>query len=109
MSSLGRLFSRRPTAPHKASRPFARRLSRYEPRVFRGEDAIDRPPPDVVPEYKPPSVFAEHRGIAIVFGIVCLALAAYWIKSLRTARNLPPPVQSVYVEVVPQKGAPTPR
>ncbi len=35
MSSLGKLFSRRPATPRKEARPFTRRLSRYEVRSFR--------------------------------------------------------------------------
>jgi hypothetical protein len=46
----------------------------------------------------------EHRGLVIVFGILFLALAAYFVKSVLAApKPPPPPVQSVYVEVVPPK------
>ena len=49
----------------------------------------------------------EYRGLAIVFGILALSLAAYFIKSvLRAPPKPPPPIQSVYIEVVPQKSAP---
>ncbi len=108
MSSLSKLFSRRPATPRKEKRPFDRRLSRYEPRVFRGEEAADLTPTDVLPEYKPPSLLTQHKGVTIVFGILCLALAAYWVKSVRAARDLPPPVQSVYIEMVPQTPATPP-
>jgi len=49
----------------------------------------------------------EYKGLAIVFAILALALAAYFIKSLRAARPAPPPpAQSVYIEVVPQNAPP---
>jgi len=49
----------------------------------------------------------EYKGLAVVFAILALALAGYFIKSLRSARPpAPPPAQSVYIQVVPQN-APT--
>jgi hypothetical protein len=52
----------------------------------------------------------EYKGLAIVFAILGLALAAYFIKSLRAARPpSPPPAQSVYIQVVPQNAAPVPQ
>jgi hypothetical protein len=53
----------------------------------------------------------EYRGLAIVFAIIGLALAAYFVKSLLRGPHLPPPPppQSVYIEVVPRKpDSPTP-
>jgi hypothetical protein len=51
----------------------------------------------------------EYRGLAIVFAIIALALAAYFIKSLRAARPpSPPPAQSVYIQAVPQNADPAP-
>jgi hypothetical protein len=48
-------------------------------------------------------VLEEYRGLAIVFAILALVLAAYFIKSLRASRPPPPaPTQSVYIQVVPQ-------
>jgi hypothetical protein len=45
----------------------------------------------------------EYRGLAIVFAVAGLALAAYFIKWVIMApKPPPPPVQSVYVEVLPQ-------
>ena len=109
MSSLGNLFAKHPRAPRKDTRPFARRLSRYEPRGFRGENQLAPSPADVLPQYKAPSVFADHKAIVIIFGILCLALAAYWIKSVRAApRPAPPPVQAVYVDMVPPPAGPAP-
>ncbi|MDP9084286.1 MAG: hypothetical protein M3N50_11050 [Pseudomonadota bacterium] len=104
MSSLGKLFAKRPAAPRKDSRPFTRRLSRYEPRVFRDEDHADLAPTDVVPQYKPPSVLAEHKIIVVIFGILCIGLAAYWIKSVRSAPKSA--AQSVYIEMLPAEKPP---
>jgi hypothetical protein len=51
----------------------------------------------------------EHRGLAIAFAIMALALAAYFIKSLRAAHPpSAPPAQSVYIQVVPQSAPPNP-
>ena len=52
----------------------------------------------------------EYKGLAIVFAILGLALAAYFIKSVRAARPpSAPPAQSVYIEVVPQNAPPAPQ
>jgi hypothetical protein len=48
----------------------------------------------------------EYRGLAIVFAILALALAAYFIKSLRASR---PPPQPVYIQAVPQNARPVPQ
>jgi hypothetical protein len=47
----------------------------------------------------------EYRGLAIVFAILGLALAVYFVKSVLRGPHLPPPPppQSVYIEVVPPK------
>ena len=56
--------------------------------------------------YQPPSVIAPYKGVAMVFAILLVALAVYFIKSLRPAHHpSPPPAQSVYVEVVPASAA----
>jgi hypothetical protein len=74
------------------------------PRSFRGEEPGAYPEPGSGQEYKPRSMLEEHRGLVIVFGILFLALAAYFVKSVLAApKPPPPPVQSVYVEVVPPK------
>jgi hypothetical protein len=79
-------------------------LKRIVPRSFRGEESRGYPEPGSVQEYKSRSMLEEHRAIAIVFGILFLALAAYFIKSVLAApKPQPPPAQSVYVEVVPPK------
>jgi hypothetical protein len=46
----------------------------------------------------------EYRGLAVVFGILALALTVYFIKSVLAApKPQQPPPQSVYIEMVPQK------
>jgi hypothetical protein len=77
------------------------------PRVFRGEESRGYPDLSAIQEYKARSMLEEYRGLAIVFAIIALALAAYFIKSLRAARP-PPPAQSVYIQVVPQNADPAP-
>ncbi len=50
----------------------------------------------------------EYRGLAIVFAVIAVALAVYFIKWIVLAPTpAPPPVQSVYIDVVPQKPAPS--
>jgi hypothetical protein len=58
--------------------------------------------------YKPPSMLAQYKGLAIVFAILFLALAAYCIKAPHAARQSAPPTQPVYVEAVPRKAPPSP-
>ena len=78
------------------------------PRSFRGEEPRGYPEPGEMQEYKARSMLEEHKGIAIVFGILFFALAAYFIKSVLAApKPSPPPPQSVYIEVVPASPAPT--
>jgi hypothetical protein len=76
------------------------------PRSFRGEESSGYPEPGSIHEYKPRSMLEEYRGLAIVFGILFLALAAYFVKSIRAARPSPAPAQSVYIDVVPAKADP---
>jgi hypothetical protein len=76
-------------------------------RVFRGEESRGFPEPGEFKEYRARTMFEEYRVLAIVFAIIGVALAAYFIKwMLWTPQRPPPPVQSVYIEVVPQKPAP---
>ncbi len=73
------------------------------PRVFRGEESRGYEP-DAIPGYKARSMIEEYRGLAIVFGIIALALAVYFVKSVLSApKPAPPPVQSVYIEPLPGK------
>lgn len=76
------------------------------PRWFRGEAPPTLLPGDVH-KYKPRTVFEEYRVLAIVFGIIALALTAYFIKWVVLApKKPPPPVQSVYIEPLPQPAPP---
>ncbi len=86
------------------------------PRSFRGEGLSGYPPPGSIHEYKPPSLLAEHKGMAVVFVIICavLAWAVYRYQSphpaapqaqpARAAPNPPP----IYVEAIPQSDPPAP-
>jgi len=73
-----------------------------EPRAFRGGSAY--PDPASLSKFKPPSAIVQYRGLAMVFGALLLALAVYFIKSVRAARPVPQPVQSVYIEMVVPNG-----
>jgi hypothetical protein len=74
------------------------------PRLFRGELPPDYPEP--LPPYKVPTLLEEYRVLAIVFGVVALALTVYFIKSILMAPPPPPPVQQeVFIEPV-QPSAP---
>ena len=45
----------------------------------------------------------EYKGLAVAFGLLFLILTAYFVKWMLAApKPAPPPVQSVYVDVVPQ-------
>ena len=62
-----------------------------------------------LPEYKPPSMLAQHKGLAIVFGILFLALALWCITTPRGSRYAPRHLslaQPIYVEPVPDKDPP---
>ena len=79
------------------------------PRAFRGELPAGYPEPGELQPIKIKTVLEEYRALAIVFGIVALALAAYFIKSiLRAPVHQPPPPPSVYVEMVPQSAPSAP-
>ena len=76
------------------------------PRVFRGEESRGYTP-DSIQKYQSRSMIQEYRGVAIVFAILGLALAVYFVKSvLRGPHVPPPPPQSVYIDVVPRKADP---
>ena len=68
------------------------------PRLFRGELPPDYPEP--LPPYKVPTLLEEYRVLAIVFGVVGLALAVYFIRSILMAPPPPPPPppQALYIE-----------
>jgi hypothetical protein len=74
------------------------------PRLFRGE--LPEGYPEPLPPYKVPTLLEEYRVLAIVFGVVALALAVYFVRSILMAKAPPPPEQqSVYIEPV-QPSAP---
>jgi len=87
------------------------------PRSFRGEGSSGYPPPGSLYEYKPPSLLAEHKGMAVVFVIVCVALAcgvmryrsphpaAPQAQPARAAARTPPPI---YVEAIPPSDSQAP-
>lgn len=79
------------------------------PRTFRGEEPRF-PEAGAIEEYKARSMIEEYRGLAIVFAILFLALAVYFVKSVLAApKPQPPPAQSVYVEMVPNDRPPQPQ
>ena len=61
-----------------------------------------RPLPAEVNTYKPPSMLAQHKGLAVVFAVVFLGLAIYCFKAPHGSRYAPPPKQPIYVDAVPQ-------
>jgi hypothetical protein len=76
------------------------------PRAFRGERP-EIPLPADVHKYRPRTIVEEYRTLAIVFGIIAVLLTAYFIKWVVLApKKPPPPVQSVYIEPLPQPAAP---
>ncbi len=75
------------------------------PRVFRGEEP-NGPQPGDLKEYKAKSMAEEYRPLAIAFWIVAFLLAVYFVWSvMRAPKPKPPPVQSVYIEALPQTPA----
>jgi hypothetical protein len=66
------------------------------PRTLRGEHY---PEPGAIEEYKPPSILAQYKGLAVVFVIALIAIAVYFYKLPRTPIYFPPP--AVYVEPLP--------
>jgi hypothetical protein len=79
-------------------------------RIFRGEESAASSDPVAVNDFRPKSMYEEYRGLTLVFAILALALAVYFVVSmLRAPKPAPPPVQSVYIEALPQKDPPAPR
>lgn len=80
------------------------------PRSFRGEGGM--PPPDTLYEYKPPSLLAQHKGLAVIFAILCMAFAVYCFKVPRAQHSAPPvpakpvPAKPIYVEPIDKDPAP---
>ncbi len=77
------------------------------PRLFRGE--LPEGYPEPLPPYKVKTLLEEYRGLAIVFGVLALALAVYFVRSILRAPPPPPPAQqSVYIEPLQQNPSPKP-
>jgi len=77
------------------------------PRSFRAEESSGGPEPHPIRKYEAPSVLAEYRVLSIVFGILVLALTAYFIKWMLAAHHRSaPPLPAVYIEMVPPKTEP---
>lgn len=71
------------------------------PRSFRGEESRGDEALRAIAKYKARSMVEEYKGLAVFFGILFFALAACFVKSMLWAPKPQPPVQSVYVDVVP--------
>jgi hypothetical protein len=56
-------------------------------------------------EYRPRSMLAEHKRLAIAFAIIVIASAIYLLRPRHARPAPPPPAQSVYVEILPGKTA----
>ena len=89
------------------------------PRSFRGEGGA--PPPEALYDYKPPSLLAQHKGLAVIFAILCVAFAVYCFKVPLPRKSAPPapavpgtphqeqrtpPAQPIYVEPIDKDSAP---
>jgi len=65
---------------------------------------VDNPPSRHVPrpwiEYKPPSVLAEHKYLAIAFLLAVIAGSVYFFRAPREARKIALPPSPVYVEPI---------
>ncbi len=85
------------------------------PSAYRERNPYTPPPP----EYKPPSLLAEHRGLAILFVAIAIGFAAYGWKTVHApARRaaparLPPPTAApaatsrpIYIEALPDDKSP---
>ena len=67
-------------------------------------------PPGAKYEYKPPSVFEQHRVLSIVFAVIVLAMLAYGLLAPKRdggqsaqptpAETVPPKDEPVYVEPI---------
>jgi hypothetical protein len=69
---------------------------------------VDSPPNGYVPkprfEYRRPSVFAEHKFLAIAFILVLIGVTVYLIRAPhRPLIITPPPAPPVYIEPIGPK------
>jgi hypothetical protein len=72
--------------------------------------AVHSPPNRFVPrpryEYKPPSVFADYKYLAIAFVLIIIAVSVYLIRAPHKPLKIdPPPPPPVYIEPIPQRPA----
>ncbi len=51
-------------------------------------------------EYKPPSLLAEHKYLALVFLLAIIAASAYLLRAPREPRRSTQPPAPVYVEPI---------
>jgi hypothetical protein len=96
-----RQWLERKLAPQEKPRQLRLRRD-HLPRVFRGEAPGLYPQDESLKKFKPPSMFAEYKGLSALFLVILLGLACYFVHALWTAPPKPQPApQSVYVEMVP--------
>lgn len=85
------------------------------PSAYREQNPYKPPPP----EYKPPSMLAEHRGVAILFFAIAIGCAVYGWRTLHApARRAPlgqrsvpaaspaATTQPIYIEALPDNKSP---
>jgi hypothetical protein len=63
--------------------------------VYREQNPYKPPPPD----YKPPSVLAEHKGLAILVAAILIGFLVYGWKALHAPARRS--AQPIYIEAVP--------
>jgi hypothetical protein len=60
-------------------------------------------------EYKPPSVLAEHKGLAILFAVILVAFAVYCLRTPHRPHAPPPKAAGkappIYIETVPDQNS----
>jgi len=91
----------------KKLKPFKIEQSKaVSPKVFRAEGPMVYPPPGMLYDYKPPSLLVEHKWLAILLALVCIAFAVYCFRAPHRSLDLgssaaPPASHDVYVEAIP--------
>jgi hypothetical protein len=79
-----RTFGPRPSFENLTPPDPSASIASPSPSAYR-RDNPDNPPPA---EYKPPSMLAEHKGLAILFVAVCIAFAFYCWRAPRAPSAL---------------------
>jgi len=85
------------------------------PSAYREQNPY-KPP---TPEYKPPSMLAEHKGLTILFAVILIGFVVYGWRTLHAPLRRPPSqrptpaaspaasaAQPVYIEALPDKQPP---